>query len=63
MEVIVAGIVSNTQNDPRSNGRNLNGNARIDPRFPGYYVGGTDGDGDFDGAIDADIRSVGGSAK
>lgn len=28
---------------------------RLDPRFPGYYAGSTDGDADFDGAIDADI--------
>lgn len=36
---------------------------RLDPRFPGFYVGTTDADGDFDGALDADIRSVGGSSK
>lgn len=41
----------------------LNKNLRIDPRFPGFYVGSTDGDGDFDGAIDADIRNVGGRDK
>lgn len=37
--------------------------ARLDPRFPGFYAGGTDGDGDFDGALDADVRSVGGKAS
>lgn len=47
----MAGIVSNTQNDPRSNGRDLNKNVRIDPRFPGYYAGSTDDDNDFDGAL------------
>lgn len=51
----MAGIVSNTQNDPRSNGRNLNGNINLGWGAPGFYAGMTDSDGDFDGDMDRDI--------
>lgn len=41
----------------------LNAAVVYTPGYPGFVFGTTDGDGDFDGGIDADVKSVGGKAR
>lgn len=41
----------------------LNAAAKVNPQYPGFIIGTTDADGDFDGGIDADVKSVGGKAR
>ena len=43
--------------------KNWNDNIKPSSLGYGYTVGTTDADGDFDGAMDADIKSVGGKDK